>query len=157
VSEGNVAVFKQIDPDTPVQAEKAYLKIEMAAELGAQKLHFSTVVDRDAPMSELKDQLERLSSAADWLGIKYSVRNNKVILDQALKDLTRIQADQADWMTAREDAWTLSGRRGPFKLHGTDQTHASNYHNNIHKQEEHIKKLRHDIKIAETLLNVANE
>lgn len=119
---------------------------------GGQKLQFQTHVMRDCEPQELRDALDKITNAADWLGAKYALRNLKLQLEQEERALGQFILDRQAVKARHMAQWEESKRQGPFKATESQKQLEQNHENSINGRKQAIETIKKQIGITEAIL-----
>ena len=135
------------------KADDIVTAVSIVMDVGGSKISFNTHVMRDCDPTELRETLDKLTNAGDWLGAKYSLRNLKLQLEQEVKQLNVFREEKASYLVRAETEWSEIGkRRGEVVLSKQQQANVGNYENSIKNRIQVIEKVRKDIAIMESVL-----
>lgn len=89
-----------------------------------RSIAIQTHVTRDCEPTELDALLDKVVKATDRIEAKYRLKELRVLKAQHTKQFAATLEDYSVTQKRWENAWQASGRRGPFKPDGTQESTA---------------------------------
>lgn len=152
-----VVPIRDEPPKEPTyKASDLVTTVTLNVDVGGGKMGLQTHVMNVDGLPSLKDMLDKLTEATDWVSAKYGLRNLRLQLEQEEKAIVDFRTQKTNELSKIETEWTdIQKKRGDVRLTESQRTLMSRYDNSIESRRTAIEKIRKDIAITEAILNGA--
>lgn len=147
-----VVPLKEEPKEPTYKASDIVTEVMLAMDLGAGKMSLRSHVRNLDGLPALRNELDKLTNASDWIRAKYHLRELKLTLEVNEKEIILLRADHANYIMKAQTEWNISQRRGPLQLTQSQQNVSAQQENSIQSRIAAIEKIKKDIAVEEAIL-----
>ncbi len=93
-----IVPIKEETKEPSYKASDLVTEVQLAVDIGAGKMSLRSHVFNKDGVSALKEELDKLTAASDWVSAKYGLRNLKLQLEQEQKQLIDFQTQRDSYL-----------------------------------------------------------